>query len=101
MRSEGGFLAAAGTNRPVADPISGILPDSRLVLLDPPLEIADIQCTCFGCRARNPESIRGLALFSCAAANPNIEVQKRAGSLDGIYKGGVKSGIGAGSGGVI
>ena len=38
--------------------------------------------------------------FFAAAANPNIEVQMRAGSLDEIYRGGVRSGIGAGSGGV-
>ena len=39
--------------------------------------------------------------FFFTAANSNIEVKKGAGSLDGIYRGGVKSGIGAGSGGVI
>jgi len=43
MRSEGRFLTATGTNLPVADPIWRILPDFRVVLLDSPLQIADVQ----------------------------------------------------------
>ncbi|MFW6172049.1 MAG: hypothetical protein ACODAD_16305, partial [Planctomycetota bacterium] len=43
---------------------------------------------------------RGASLFFPAAANPNIELRKRARSLDRIYRSRVKSGIAAGAGGV-